>query len=326
MEKKEIILMFLCSITMSIVLSGCVKKQNTEPVGKDSDIQDIIETKAGEVYFIDDIGREVRVNHPQKVAVVKGSFAEVWLLAGGELAAVTEDAYDEPNLDLKDDVVNLGNLKAPNIEKMIEADIDFVILSSKLAEHVALRDTMESAGINCAYFEVETFHDYLDMLKICTDITGDSESYKTNGENIQEQIDEVISGVSQEETGKTVLFIRAFSTGAKAKGSDNMTGIMLKELGCINIADSEDGVLEELNMEKIIEADPDYIFVVTMGSSEEKALEVVKESLTEQKAWKDLSAVKNEQYIILPKELFHLKPNARWGESYQMLAEILYGE
>ena len=28
--------------------------------------------------------------------------------------------------------------------------------------------------------------------------------------------------------------------------------------------------------------------------------------------------------VLLPRELFHYKPNARWGESYAYLAKILY--
>lgn len=52
---------------------------------------------------------------------------------------------------------------------------------------------------------------------------------------------------------------------------------MLKDLGCINIADSDSGLLEEIQMESILAADPDHIFVTTMGSSTEKALD----SLTE---------------------------------------------
>lgn len=161
------------------------------------------------------------------------------------------------------------------------------------------------------------------MLKICTDITGDKESYKVNGENIKVGIDEVISSVP-DGNHPTVLFLRAFSTGVKALGSDSMTGIMLKELGCINIADSEESLLEDLNMEKIVEEDPDYVFVVTMGSSDEKALEVVNELLISNPAWNELSAIKEGRYHVLPKNLFHLKPNARWKESYDILSEILY--
>ena len=43
-------------------------------------------------------------------------------------------------------------------------------------------------------------------------------------------------------------------------------------------------------------------------------------------AWPGLQAVQNGRYLLLPKELFHYKPNARWGESYAYLAKILYPE
>lgn len=35
--------------------------------------------------------------------------------------------------------------------------------------------------------------------------------------------------------------------------------------------------------------------------------------------------MKEDRVEVLPKDLFHYKPNARWGESYQMLAELMYG-
>jgi iron complex transport system substrate-binding protein len=76
-------------------------------------------------------------------------------------------------------------------------------------------------------------------------------------------------------------------------------------------------------MEVIIQEDPDYIFVVTMGDSE-KALQALQDGIEKNPAWSDLSAVKNDRFIVLPKELFHYKPNARWGESYEYVAKILY--
>lgn len=296
------------------LLSGC--KQNETNLISSSNTENSIT-------FTDVLNREVTVTNPKKVAAFMGSYAEIWLLAGGELAAVTEDAFDERNLSLDENIVRLGKMNAVDMELVIEEDIDFVLLSSEAAEHVQLLHTLDKLGIPSAYFKVETFSDYLHMLKICTDITGKSENYQTYGEAIKEDINQIIESVPKEKEPK-VLFLRAFSTGVKAKGSDSMTGIMLKELGCVNIADNDNNLLEDLNMEKIVEEDPDFIFVVTMGSSSEKALESVNELLISNPAWSELEAVKNGQYHVLSKQLFHLKPNARWKESYETLAEILY--
>ena len=277
------------------------------------------------IHFEDSLGYQISVVQPQRVAALGGSNAETWLLAGGELAALTEDAYSERDIKPSESTANLGSVRAPDIEEMILTGIDFVILNPKIAEHVALRDTLENAGMTTAYFEVETFEDYLSMLKICTDITGHPELYEQNGLSVQAQIDAAVSR-KEGQSSPSVLFIRAYSTNARAKGSDTMTGTMLKDLGCRNIADSEDSLLDNLSMEVIIREDPDFIFVTTQGASTEAAEKTLAEGIQSNPAWKDLSAVKNGRFIWLPKNLFHYKPNHRWGESYEILADILYGE
>lgn len=99
---------------------------------------------------------------------------------------------------------------------------------------------------------------------------------------------------------------------------------MLAELGCVNIADSEGSLLENLSMEVVVEEDPEYIFVTTMGSSSE-ALAALSQNIKSNPAWKSLTAVKEGRYYELDPELFHEKPNERWAESYARLAQILYG-
>ena len=91
-----------------------------------------------------------------------------------------------------------------------------------------------------------------------------------------------------------------------------------------NIADSEGSLLENLSMEVVVEEDPEYIFVTTMGSSSE-ALAALSQNIKSNPAWKSLTAVKEGRYYELDPELFHEKPNERWAESYARLAQILYG-
>ena len=50
------------------------------------------------------------------------------------------------------------------------------------------------------------------------------------------------------------------------------------------------------------------------------------DSLLEESGWRDLEAVKNGRCTFLSKDLFHYKPNARWAESYRVLAGLLYPE
>lgn len=125
----------------------------------------------------------------------------------------------------------------------------------------------------------------------------------------------------------TVLFLRAASSNVKAKGSEgNVCGEMLADLGCVNIADSDAGLLDDLSMEAIIAEDPQYIFVTVQGNDVDAAMQNVQDMLISNPAWNSLSAVQNGHYYVLDKRLFNLKPNAKWGEAYKQLADILYPE
>lgn len=279
----------------------------------------------GTCTFTDSLGNTVELEQPPKrVAALLGSYAETWLLAGGEVVAVTQDAYDERGLELPEDTVNLGANQQPDLEALFAAEPDLVLLTPDLDGQMGLKDSLAAAGIPAAWFKVETFDDYLNMLKICTDLTGRSDLYQKNGLDIQSSIDAAIASVPEGE-GPTVLLLRAYSSGVRAKNSDSIAGAMLKDLGAVNIADSNSGLLEDLQMESILAADPEFIFVTTMGASQEAALKSLDELLHSDPAWQTLTAVKEGRVEVLPKDLFHYKPNARWGESYQMLAELMYG-
>ncbi|MDD3243692.1 MAG: ABC transporter substrate-binding protein [Eubacteriales bacterium] len=277
------------------------------------------------VIFTDALGHEVSLPALQKAACCMGSFADVWQLAGGTVIGATQDAFEDGILESSDAITDLGSLKTPSSETLLALRPDVVFLSANLPGHVELYDVLQGAGISTAYFDVENFADYLTMLKTCTQVTGREDLFEKYGVQVQQRVDQAIER-GQGKASPSVLLLRAYSGGVKAKGSDNMTGAMLSDLGCRNIADSEESLLEDLSMEKILQEDPDFIFVVTMGSSQDKALEALKEQLESNPAWNTLRAVREKRYVLLPKELFQNKPNARWGESYEILADTLYGK
>lgn len=295
-------------ITAALLLTGCAKTDGGSAVYTFTDSQD----------------RTVEVKSFEKTAVLSGSLAEVWQLAGGDLFGITNDAYDGHTLDIPEDVKNYGDVKSPSVEGLIADGVDFVILSGTIANQVKLEETLNSSGITAAYFDVENFDDYLSMLKICTDITGRSDLYAENGEAVRERVEQSVERAKDKEHPK-VLLLRSYSTGIKAKSSDNMTGQMLADLGCENIADSESSLLEELSLEAIVRADPDFVFITTMGGDTEAAIAQYEETLGSNPAWQELTAVKDGRVHVLPKDMFHYKPNNRWGEAYEYLEEILYG-
>ena len=311
---KSVIALFMSAVIMISLFCGCAEKA---PQKEESDT----------VTFTDALDREVTVKkNPERLAALIGSFADVWTLAGGTVCASADDAWDDFDLDLPN-AVNLGGAHSPNLELLLSANPDFVIASSSTAADVEMKEPLENAGITVAYFDVSSFDDYLEMLKVCTDITGREDLYEQNGLNIKKQIDDIKSDFAKEnipENERTVLLLRASAGFVKAKGSKGtVLGEMLADLGCVNIADSDKNLLENLSIESIIKREPYRIFVVVMGDDTEAAKNKLSSVMEENPAWGELEAVKQNRLYFMDKKLFNLKPNARWTEAYEQLVEIL---
>ena len=313
MDMKKILTLFLLWALALGLLAGCVP--NGANIQKNT------------VTFTDALDREVSVSKaPQRVAALLGSFADVWVLSGGTLCAAAEDAWEDFGLELPG-AVNIGGAHSPSLELLLSADPDFVIASASTASNVEMREVLEAAGIAVAYFDVDNFEDYLAMLRICTDITGRKDLFEANGLDIQKQIQKIKGAVAEaglSDRQKTVLVLRAASGFVKAKGSTGtILGEMLSDLGCINIADSDTSLLDNLSVESVIRQEPYHIFVVTMGSNPQKAMDNLSQMFRENPAWGTLEAVKENRVHVMERTLFNIKPNGRWAQSYETLEKIL---
>lgn len=277
--------------------------------------------------FTDDLGNQVTVSSHERVVAGMGSFANIWELAGGTLVGASSDAFSDYHI--KSDAEKVGDFSSLNAESIIALNPDFVILtgaSSGRGGGVAqtdLKDTLQAAGIAVAYFNVTTFDDYLRMLKTCCDITGDTEAYEENGTDVAEGIDAIKNKTKGKSAG-SVAVLTTYSGGTRVQASSTQTGTMLAELGASNITDADKSLLSDYSLESLVKADPDFIFLLPMGDSDEAAQKALKDQTTANPAWNELSAVKKNRVITLDPKLFLYKPNNNWDDAYEDLYEALY--
>lgn len=318
----KILSMTTVVLLLSAMLFGAcgLKENTTDDNGKISE---------PDVYysFTDDAGQEITLEErPAKVAVLFSSFADVWKTAGGETAITVGESVERGFAGEDVLLVDQGAGKTIDGELLISYEPDFVICSADIEGQVKTAELLTKADIPCAQFHVESFEEYLSMLKICTDITGDKEAYQTYGIDVQKRVEQVRKDAKERlsEGQPQILFVRAGSTynATKAKtAEDNFVCAMLKELGTYNIAENAPVLLDGLSFEEVILADPEYIFISTMG--EEEAAKAYMNSVLSDENWQQLDAVKNGHYTYLPKDMFQYKPNAKWDEAYRYLADLL---
>ena len=294
----------LCLLLAVLLLSAC-----TPDVGSDE----------GDLCFTDSTGHEVVLqNTPERVAVLLSSFADIWTLAGGEIAVTVGESIERGICKEGVTLVDDGAGKSINGEVLIASAPDLVILSADIPAQVEAAALCRAVGIPVAEMRVECFTEYLAMLKICTDLTGRADLYAQHGTAQAAQIEALIADKPLD--GSKILFVRAGTSARSVKpksSADHFAAAMLAELGATNIADGTPLLADGLSMEYILAEDPDYIYFTSMGD-EQASLAFVTEMLKEAE-WQALSAVKNGNYTFLPKENFHYKPNANWANAYAYL-------
>ena len=305
MSKKA----FIALLCVLLLFSSCSRQQE----------------KKGGLVFTDDLGRTVTVEKAERTAVLIGSFAQIWTLGGGKVVAGPDDAWNDLDVDLDEDCINLGKINALSMEKLIASNPDFVLASPNIRQDVSWWDTLDKMGIPVAYFEVFDFNDYLNLFGIVTDITGRKDLYEKYGSDVKSEVDEIHSKNTTD--SPKVLCLLASTQYLKAKNSSSsVMGCMLRDLGCINIADSESSLLENLSIEYILQENPDYIFITQRGDDMEGMMKFVETYFVDHPLWNELDAVKEGRVYFMEKELYNLKPNHRWGEAYRKLQEILLHE
>lgn len=282
------------------------------------------DTPQAESYtFTDSAGYTVAVSKPQRVAVLFSSLADIWVSAGGALA-ITVGETVERGIVAADTVVlvDTGAGKTIDREALIAAAPDLVITSADIEAQRECAAFLRENGIAVAEFRVECFADYLDMLKICTELTGRLDLYEALGTAQQTRIDALLA--EKPLSGKRILFIRAGSSARSVKAkcsADHFAAAMLSELGAVNIADAAPLLLDGLAMEVILAKDPDYIFFTAMGYEEASRAYVTQ--MLQGADWQSLNAVQHAKWSYLPKDLFHYKPCGAWADAYDHLASTV---
>ena len=233
-------------------------------------------------------------SEPFTVVAVSKSIGDLWLLSGGELAGMTEDGMELEGITENTKVI--GTVTNPSLEAIAALSPDLVLLSGELPTHKKLAEELQSRDIHSKMISVNSFSDYEQVMKELTGMTGKEDCYKKNVTDVGGRIN-------------------------KALKNDYFACEIFNAFGLQNIA-QDNSALDELNLEAILDADPDIIFVIEQGKSEE-AQESFAEEFSGKPVWQELTAVRNGCVFTLPKDYFQYKPNSKWDEAYRYVMELL---
>ena len=207
-------------------------------------------------------------------------------------------------------------------EVVLEAEPDLVIMNNSKSD-LEMAELLEAAGVPCLVYGYKTFEQYLDLVKIFTELTVRPDLYETYATDVKARVDavrETVAGHSAE-----AVLIMPSASGPSFTSADTMCGSMLLDLNCKLLSYPDGDVTREkyeFSMEKLLELDPQYILTAGGGDDQQAAARRV----LELPGFTDLTAYKEGRYRHLDVSMYMYKPNGRYADAYEQLAAFLYPE
>jgi len=299
------------------VATNVVQNENNVSEGSGDSAEETVEVMTT---YVDALNREITIEtKPEKVICLYGSFADLWYEAGGDLVGIIESSIlPEQALELP----KVGKMSTPNIEAILALEPDLVIIRAGYSKQEELFNILEASNINVYAADYNSFDETMTTFKNFCYINENEEMYE---EKSQPLVDGIKS-LTDVDHDFSYLLLFASSKSISAK-DDNITAGIIDNMGGKNIAANysiADEESKQFSFEKILELDPTYIFVQTMGSVED-AKARLEEDVMSNPAWASLTAVQEGRFIYLPKELFLYKPNMKYLDAYQHISDILEG-
>ena len=252
-----------------------------------------------------------KTEEQKKIVSVAPSITELIYALGKEDVLVGRTDYCDYPEEAKQ-VPSIGSLIDPSVEKIVELDADIVIATANFKEETHKK--LEDLGI-----EVVTLYDSADLegayesIAALGEILNAEEKANNLITEMQSKIAEIEEKVKDAKKPKVYYAADFGKNGDFTATGDTFIGQMLEIAGGDNIA--KDATGWQYSLEKIIENDPEIIFISKYFG--------LKEQFVETAGYKELSAVKNDKVIEIDDNLIS-RQGPRLAEGIETLAKAMH--
>ncbi|MGE8034272.1 MULTISPECIES: ABC transporter substrate-binding protein [unclassified Lysinibacillus] len=222
-----------------------------------------------------------------------------------------------------DAITRIGSPMAPDLEVISSLQTDLIIGASSLQS--SLDQALQGMNLPTAYLPTDSYDD----LKLSFKVLG---TYFGKEEKMNELLQNIVAKEKELETkaqGKelpSVMLVIGTSDSFMVMNEKSYLGSLVERLGADNIAKSvlkAKSTYSAMNLEDIVVADPDIIFVLASGdhgANEDK----FKEEIEKNSAWKQLSAYKNDKIHMLDYSTFGVTSISNVETALTTIADYFY--
>jgi iron complex transport system substrate-binding protein len=301
---------FILSFILILALVGC-----------QSEIEETSETTESSFSITDFSDRTITFNEIPKNIVSLGNGETDIIYALGEevIGRPTGDAI----VAEAESALEIGSTHSVDLEKITSLEPDVVFGNQPM--NTKDIQMIENIGAEMVLTSANSVEDIKDQIRLLGDLLDKEEQ----ADEIIINIDEKITNIQLEsnEHKQRVLLVYGAPGTNMAALPNSLGGNILELAGGENIA-SDYPSLEiypqyaQLNTERIIESNPQMILLMSHGNPEAVKDSFIKD-MSNTAGWNELDAVKNNNFIILPANLFGTNPGTKVIEALDHLHEIL---
>jgi len=259
---------------------------------------------------------------PEKVAALGSGDVDLMHAFGVEVVG-KPTLSDESKLEIAKDAEQIGTTHEVNYEKIALLQPDVVLANVGFNQEDV--PTIEGLGTKAVLTEANSIQD----IKKQITLYGEMLQSTDKADQLIKELDADLKAASSalKNSEKRVLLVYGAPGTYMAALPNSLSGDFLAAAGGINVA-SDYPALEkfpqyaQINTERVVEANPDAVLLITHGDAEEIKQGFLKE-MKQNAAWNTLDAVKNDRVEILPADLFGTNPGTRAVDAVQYLVELL---
>lgn len=319
MTRNVLMIVMLASV---IIFTGCQKEDNDIKEKGNTQTQHAQDNKnvnegtdEGQITVTDLEGNTVQLSQsPERIIALSAGDLETIAALDGKVVGRPIIRGDIP--EAFQDIPEIGTSKEINMEKIVSLNPDLIIVHPELNANEI--PALEEMGIDL----LRTGADNIKEIQTSIEMFGKVLQKEEEAQSLINEIDEKVNALKTDHQLRTLLVFGVPGTLMVAL-PDTLSGSMLEAVGGYNVAkdfpelDDYRGYAQ-LETEKILEADPEAIFLVTPGPPEQ-AMESLIEEIEKNPAWQSISAVKNDHIVQLPNALFGANPGIKVTQSLDYL-------
>lgn len=312
-------LSLICCALLALTLAACTP-QNAATSSS--------QQKSNGTYaeITDDLGRKITLTEkPQRVVVLATSLMNFSDAVDGDLVGrPTVMAEGEKAPARYENVPEMGAVYNASIEKILSVKPDLVFASS--TQHQKLIPLLEQNNIPVIALKTKTYDDVKRNMTIMGQVYGKEDVAKQKLDAMDKQIQAIVAKVPDKNVKLAIL--HATPSHVTVEGNKTIAGCVADIIGFNNVVadDIPDGTERvPYSMESLIQKDPDYIFITSMGKVE-KIQNRLKQDVEGNSSWQTLRAVQQGHVIILPENLFLLNPGFSYPDAVKYMVQAIYPE